>query len=501
MVVTYGTESVVIAPDTATSDIQAAINTIAANGGGTVQLLSGTYTLNADLTLSSNVNLFGQGSVNTILDFNYGAFGILAKGSSAYTTGSVTISFGGTTVVGTGTTWTSGMVGQSILLEDFWYAITVFTDAQHITIGSSYAGSNLTNFRYAIATTIDSTKIHGVTLQNSSASLLKMKYVNSIEYNDILAFNGNVGFDHSYVANVNSVVSIADTCGTGYILNDTVFATWFGFNALNSTGVGTSANYFRNSAIDVFAVQANAGVGMSFTNVKNVGLDNFSLQANTGIQVEFVSGNQGVAFVDGIAINGTSDAFKLTASSSDIQIIGTQISGNGGYGVNVAASSCNRNVIVGNSFSSNISGHITNSGTDTVIDGNSPASVNVNSSAHARATAQVAANTNVLTYTVGASDTTFQVLANVLVTTSTLHSFGVTVDYTDESNTARTLTIPMSQLAGTLITAITNATGAGPYEGVALTIRCKAATNIVFKTAGTFTTVTYNVDASISQIA
>lgn len=120
---------------------------------------------------------------------------------------------------------------------------------------------------------------------------------------------------------------------------------------------------------------------------------------------------------------------------------------------------------------------------------------------HARATAQTAANTNILTFTVGSVDATFQVLANVLVTTSTAYTFGVTVDYTDESNISRTLTIPVAQLAGTLITAITNVTGAGPYEGVALTIRAKSGTDIVFKTAGTFTTVTYNVDCSVVQVA
>ncbi len=118
-----------------------------------------------------------------------------------------------------------------------------------------------------------------------------------------------------------------------------------------------------------------------------------------------------------------------------------------------------------------------------------------------RTTAQTAANTNILTYTVGAADATFQILSNVLVTASTLHSIGVTVDYTDEGNTARTLTIPFAQLAGTLITAITNGTGVGPYEGVDLVIRAKAATSIVFKTAGTFTTVTYNADCTVTQIA
>ena len=118
-----------------------------------------------------------------------------------------------------------------------------------------------------------------------------------------------------------------------------------------------------------------------------------------------------------------------------------------------------------------------------------------------RSTAQTAAVATVATYTVGASDGSFTVSANVNVTTSTTHTIAVQVDYTDETNTARTLTLPFAQLAGTIITSITNVTGAGPYEGVPLHIRCKSATAITVKTTGVFTTVTYNVEASIIQIA
>lgn len=118
-----------------------------------------------------------------------------------------------------------------------------------------------------------------------------------------------------------------------------------------------------------------------------------------------------------------------------------------------------------------------------------------------RATAQTAANANVLTVTPSASvDTTCLVSANVLVTTSTLHNFTVTCAYTDEGNTARTLTLPFSALAGTIGTAIANAGGAVPYEGVSLQIRVKANTAIVIATTGTFTTVTYNVEGCITRI-
>lgn len=118
-----------------------------------------------------------------------------------------------------------------------------------------------------------------------------------------------------------------------------------------------------------------------------------------------------------------------------------------------------------------------------------------------RSTAQTAAVASVATYTVGASDGSFWVSANILVTTSTLHNFTATVTYTDEGNISRTVTLQFSTLAGAFVTAMTNAQGAVPYEGVPLHIRCKASTVITIATTGTFTTVTYNAEGSITQIS
>lgn len=118
-----------------------------------------------------------------------------------------------------------------------------------------------------------------------------------------------------------------------------------------------------------------------------------------------------------------------------------------------------------------------------------------------RSTAQVAAVASVATYTMGAADGSVDVSANVNVTTSTTHNFAVQVAYTDETNTARTLVMTLSTEAGVLVTAITNVTGAGIYVGFASRLRVKASTAITVKTAGTFTTVTYNVEADIQQVA
>lgn len=119
-----------------------------------------------------------------------------------------------------------------------------------------------------------------------------------------------------------------------------------------------------------------------------------------------------------------------------------------------------------------------------------------------RSAGAVAAVASVAALTVGAADSSYLVSANVNVTTATTHNFTTTVAYTDEANVSRTLTLGFTQLAGaTLLSNITNITGAGPYESPVYHIRCKAATTITIATTGTFTTVVYNVDGQITRLA
>jgi len=118
-----------------------------------------------------------------------------------------------------------------------------------------------------------------------------------------------------------------------------------------------------------------------------------------------------------------------------------------------------------------------------------------------RSTAQTGAVASVLAYTLPAVDGSFEVSANVLVTTATSHNFTVTCAYTDEGNTARTLTLNFTNVGGTIATAVSNIGGAVPYMGIPTVIRCKASTAITIATTGTFTTVTYNVEGFITRLS
>lgn len=118
-----------------------------------------------------------------------------------------------------------------------------------------------------------------------------------------------------------------------------------------------------------------------------------------------------------------------------------------------------------------------------------------------RSTGQTAAVASVATLTVGGADASYDVSGNILITTSSAESFSLIVDYTDEGNTARSVTIPILRIStGAWITSTISPSGAVPYPSGHLQIRCKASTTITVKTSGTFTGCTYNVEASIARI-
>lgn len=119
-----------------------------------------------------------------------------------------------------------------------------------------------------------------------------------------------------------------------------------------------------------------------------------------------------------------------------------------------------------------------------------------------RVTGQTAAVASIATYTVGGSDSSFLVSANAFITAGSSYNFFLRLDYRDESNTLRQVFLTELLPSGLWNSAtISNGQGVGPYMGPPIHIRAKAGTAITVYTSGTFTTVTYNAEAAIMQIA
>ena len=76
---------------------------------------------------------------------------ILDYGASDYTTGTISVNNGSDTVTGSGTSWSSDMVGRHIKISDFWYEITAVNSTTELEIRPEFGGSNVSGDSYQIS--------------------------------------------------------------------------------------------------------------------------------------------------------------------------------------------------------------------------------------------------------------------------------------------------------------------------------------------------------------
>lgn len=347
------------------SDIQTALNLVSTLGGGTIALVPGTYTATDTITIPSGVTLDGNGAT---INFGGNAYQILIQGTNPYSTGTLAVNYGSTSVTGTGTTWTSAMVGQSILIGDYWYTIASRASNTSITLSSNYIGLNITGATYVIATTVDGVGIQNITLTNSSTDLLKFRYVNNIIIDSVNTTVGSKGINGQDSANTNYRNSNVDSCTTGgFIYNNVPFSVFDNILVSNITGgTGIDLTGVTNTSMGILSIQGITGVGLKFTNCSNLGLINFAFIECSSHGLECVSGNSNIDITSGYNNKCGGDGFKLTATSNSININSCSSLNNTGWGFNIANANCNRNILVQCITSGNGSGTITDSGTGTL---------------------------------------------------------------------------------------------------------------------------------------
>lgn len=369
-----------------TENVQENLNTIAAEGGGTLFLQDGTYTLTADLQIPAGVNLEGISRETCIIEC--GSYSVLMSGSDPYSTGTVTINNGDTTLVGSGTTWTSSMVGQSVWLDGFFYEITTFTDTTHIEI-ATYEGVNLSGADYVIATTLVNPKITNLTVQNSTGSAIEANYSDNPQLKDLNVYGSAIGIEMNY-ALYPEITSYTIENGTNLSLDfiSGLFINYSSFN-YSTSGPGIDMSNVVISSIYTSESLGNATTGLTMTDcLDNVVFDtNFSGNTGNGatitgctvgafISVSFnTNGAHGVEMVstsDDIQItstqidSNTSDGVKLTATSDRNIISSSSVINNGGNGINIAAATCDNNIVVGVVATGNTTASIADSGTGTL---------------------------------------------------------------------------------------------------------------------------------------
>lgn len=356
-------------------DIQFAIEEVNRNGGGSVFLNPGTYKPTDHIYVYSGMNLEGSNPSNTIIDFGGGPYSIKVVGTDAYTTGTISVAEGATAVTGSGTVWTTDMIGQSICLEGLFYTIADVISTTSLTIESGFISTSgdgdLVGENYAIATTINTARISGITIQNSTAPAIELKYTDVFLCNEVFIFECQYGILAEFSSTITKSNGVTALCSYGYYLsNCDGFSILSDYSSDMTVGDGMRCTNSGDATIFNSSFSSCAGNGLTFDGGYNTGILSFACIGNAGKGIDMLANTNDMQIFGAVISNNGSDGVKLTATSDTNQITGMTIKNNGGYGINIAASTCDNNLVANNIFANNSTAAGTDSGTGTLIRSN-----------------------------------------------------------------------------------------------------------------------------------
>ncbi|MEK9206848.1 MAG: LamG-like jellyroll fold domain-containing protein [Patescibacteria group bacterium] len=294
----------------------------------------------------------------------------VAEVSLMYNSGSALsyTSFISTTVFGIGTTFTSSMVGQDILLGGAWYPITAYNSATSLTIAVPYSGTPISGGTYTIATIISDSRVNDVYITTANYGI-DMQYAKDCYFLNTIAVASAVGYRIQTSANLHLENPRSVTCNSGIEMTSVSLCAIPEYGGLTSlAGNGLTMTSCLNCDISACYISGNSANGISLTSCEDISISGI-VKANSAKGIEYVSGNNNITITNASVEDNTSDGIKMTATSDNSIIHSNSMARNGGYGLNIL-SGCDTNSIMGNVFASNTSGTIANAGTGNIGRGN-----------------------------------------------------------------------------------------------------------------------------------
>lgn len=346
-------------------DLQSAINKINAGGGGTINIAAGTYTITKSLVGVSNIIFQGSGASNTTILFS-GSVGLSFTGTSIYTTGTIT-AIAGTAVTGNGTAWLANVTtSHQIFIGTRWYRVASITDDTHLVLAESYGDNVTLPTTYRAVKPITNIYFKNLTFTGSGGTAIAFTDCRTVSFDSVVVASSNVGIAMTNVSEVVfRVMNVVGSTSDGVQMTNVGLGNANSLQTAGNGGNGITMNNVKTFPFFFCSSTSNTGDGYNCTTVVDV-LFKVEASSNGGQGIEFVSGCVN-CFINDSSIRGnTSDGIKLTASSNN-NTLGSALTltNNGGYGINIAAASDNNNTVVVPYFASNTSGTITDSGTNT----------------------------------------------------------------------------------------------------------------------------------------
>lgn len=357
-------------------NIQEAIDRLQDYGGGIIRLADGTHDLSTyDLTIPAKtpIQFLGINMTTTILDFGSTNKRIILAGTNIYTTGTVSIT-NGVTVTGSSTNWlSSGLVaGDEIFLDSRWYKIAAITGNTSIILSEGYGGAALSGATYRAGSIVRDCEFTELTIKSSTSTsgALDVDDARNVLLEDVTFAQNQVNGIVTNFSEWNSIRTVsAAATGNGFEFSTGTFCNNHQFANVGNGGHGFVMSGIMAGSFIECAANANTTDGFNITSCTSLDLIAVEAKSNGGQGVELVSGNKNIKFANFEASYNTSDGLKLTATSDYCKIIGCHFELNGGYGVNIAAATCDNNHLALSTFNTNTSGTYSDSGTGTVLIG------------------------------------------------------------------------------------------------------------------------------------
>lgn len=300
-------------------DLQSCIDLLDTYGGGVLSLNpTSTFYATNGLTIPSDIIIEGNGAV---IDFGNTANGMDISGTDIVATGDVGVTLNSKVVTNSSALFTDSMVGQSILIGDYWYEIESVDSDSQITLAWEYIGLTGTISSTYVATTVNNVSIKDLTLQNSTGTIINFYGAN------LLLLTGLYVVDsvYSIIGKASSSVTIADSdvdfCEDGISLETVTYFVINNDGISNiSDGNGITINGTSNSSINIISAQNVLYDALKMSNCSNTGIINYSFIQCGRHGIWLSDGNDSMDFNSGYIDTVGGDGIKIDTNSSNMEI-------------------------------------------------------------------------------------------------------------------------------------------------------------------------------------
>lgn len=356
-------------------DIQDAIDSVSDLGGGVIFIKSGTYFPPDKIDIPSNIQIVGEDSTNTIVDFSSASFSIpifasiQAIGSTISSAGTIAIVNGSSSVAGTSTTFSDDNVAENhtFFINDVPYTVKAVASNTALTIKEIFRGEDVSGQTTKIENNVKNVSIRDITAKNSTKDGIKLLRVikGAVRFCTVTKCEKGIITDGYQIENsFNSSFNNDNSASAGGISASGKAVSVFSNYVANNRGSGISIS--GNRVIVANNIVSNNDVnGLLTTLTTQIIISGNVFEGNDNAGIIFGAGSTRSTIIGNLCLNNATDGILISGTvgnpTNSIMITGNVTAGNGDDGLELTTNTTDC-VVTNNAFAQGI----TDNGANTV---------------------------------------------------------------------------------------------------------------------------------------